>query len=283
MDSPLPAPPRMLWLELTTACPLSCVHCYNDSGPRGGHGTMSADDWMATLDQAAGLGIPHVQFIGGEPTRHPDLAGLIEHALELGMHVEVYSNLVHVTDHQWELFTRPGVSLATSWYSDDPDQHAAITGSRNAHHRTRANIAEAVRRGVPIRVGLVGGIVTGQRLAEAKAELAVLGVRNVRVDAMRGLGRAPGSASADVTQLCGRCGDGIAAVLPDGSLAACPMARWLATGDVRTSPLSDLLERTSATARTFIRPAVADCAPHDGCDPPCEPQTGCDPSASEPD
>ncbi len=35
-----------------------------------------------------------------------------------------------------------------SWYSADPAKHAEVTGSKASHARTRANIAEAVRRGV---------------------------------------------------------------------------------------------------------------------------------------
>jgi hypothetical protein len=30
----------------------------------------------------------------------------------------VFSNLVHVTDDLWEVFSQPGISLATSYYSD---------------------------------------------------------------------------------------------------------------------------------------------------------------------
>ena len=61
----------------------------------------------------------------------------------------MYSNLVHVTPTLWEAFSRPGVRLATSFYSDDPVKHMRITG-RNTLLRTQGNIEEAVARAIPV-------------------------------------------------------------------------------------------------------------------------------------
>lgn len=135
---------------------------------------MSREDWLRVLDEAVDLGVEMVQFIGGEPMLHPDLAVLVAHALGRGLQVEVFSNLVHMSDLLWEVFSRPGVSLVTSYYSDDPVQYAAVTG-RPSHARTRANINQALRRGIPLRAGVIdmGG---GQRAEQAQAELVGLGV-----------------------------------------------------------------------------------------------------------
>lgn len=47
-----------------------------------------------------------VQFIGGEPTLHPGLTSLVDHALGAGLLVEVFTNLVHVTDPLWRVLSR---------------------------------------------------------------------------------------------------------------------------------------------------------------------------------
>lgn len=269
---------RFLWLELTTRCQLACSHCYNHSGPGKDHSDLTLTDWCGVLDQAADAGIPFVQFIGGEPTLHPGLRTLISHALLKGLQVEVYSNLVHVSDDLWRAFEQPGVKLATSWYSARREEHRRITG-RDTWRQTRDNIAEAVWRGIPIRAGLVTGIVEGQDEAAALAVLAGLGVTSIRSDHKRGLGRAAADGVGDAAQLCGGCGHGRAAVLPDGQLAPCPMARWLTAGDVRREPLQALLGRVAVPVPD--RSPVAECDPKDDtCGPPCEPQCdpGCDPS-----
>jgi MoaA/NifB/PqqE/SkfB family radical SAM enzyme len=240
---------------------------------------MTRDDWLAVIGQAAGLGVPLVQFIGGEPTLHPDLPELISAAAAAGLRVEVFSNLVHVSPQLWRCFSGHPVTLATSWYSSDPDEHRAITG-RPAHARTKANIAEAVRRGIPVRAGIVD-LLDGQKTAEARRELAELGVTQVRIDWLRQLGRGdPGqAASGDAGQLCGQCGHSVAAVGPEGDVWPCVMARWLPIGNVRREPLAHLLARPLAAAREELfgaaQPTEA-CTP--ACNPSCSPSSICGPT-----
>lgn len=192
---------EFLWLDLTRKCQLACTHCYNGSGSHGDHGSMTRADWFRVVQQAAETGIRRVQLIGGEPTLHPDALDLVSHALGCGLAVEVYSNGVHLSEKWWTTLLRPGVSLATSYYSDDPAEHTAITG-RRTHALTRANIVKAVRLGVPVRVGVVE-VLDGQRVDEARRELRALGVTRIVVDHTRPFGRAaearsrtaPGSAA----------------------------------------------------------------------------------------
>lgn len=94
-------PVTFLWLELTGKCQLECVHCYAESSPTGTHGTMTAADWRRVIAEAASMGVRTVQFIGGEPTLHPSLAELIDYALLRDLGVEVFTDLVHVTETLW--------------------------------------------------------------------------------------------------------------------------------------------------------------------------------------
>ncbi|MFE2183065.1 radical SAM protein [Streptomyces sp. NPDC059455] len=113
---------------------------------------MGRDDWLHVLDQAAECGVRRVQLIGGEPTLYPDSLLLADRALSLGLGVEIYSNLVRVTEAWWALLRRDGMSLAASYYSDTPEEHNEVTG-RPSHARTLANIKKAVALGIPLRIG----------------------------------------------------------------------------------------------------------------------------------
>jgi MoaA/NifB/PqqE/SkfB family radical SAM enzyme len=274
-----------LWLEITGRCQLECAMCYADSGPWGTHGLMTDAEWMQVLDQAAAMGVSEVQFIGGEPTLHPGLPMLIKHALGVGLAVEVYTNLVHVTDELWSVFERPGVSLATSYYSDDPIQHAAIT-KRRTYARTKANIARAVKRGIPIRASVIdlGG---GQRARQAQDELVDLGVPSVGYDRLRHVGRGRRGKETDIEQLCGLCGNGIAAISPTGEVWPCVFSRWLPIGNVLGTELDQLLSGPQADqiratlqgefeSRGSARACQPNCSPNCNpinCGPRCEPMT----------
>jgi radical SAM protein with 4Fe4S-binding SPASM domain len=266
-----------LWLEVTGECQLSCTHCYADSGPGRGHGAMRTDDWHRVIDEATQLSVRMVQFIGGEPTLHPQFADLVRHALDNGVVVEVFSNLSHVPAATWSLLERRGVQLATSYYSDRPDEHEAITRGRGSHARTRTNIAEAVRRSIPLRVGLID-VGDQQRVRQAREELADLGVTNVGVDHVRHVGRGTGSGPAvsELSQLCGACGHGKLAVSPDGEVWPCVFARSMPIGNVRRASLADILTSPATrSARTTLGTGFAVLG-----DQKCEPRTKCDPARS---
>ncbi|GAB3970500.1 hypothetical protein GCM10029978_043910 [Actinoallomurus acanthiterrae] len=264
---------RFVWLEITGQCQLQCTHCYAGSGPTGTHGTMTTLDWHRVIEEMPALGVQMVQFIGGEPTLHPALRELVDHGLAHGLEVEVFSNLVHVAPALWETFTRPGVRLATSWYSDDPAEHTAITG-RPSHARTRDNIAEAIRRQIPLRVGIVG-VRDGQRTHQAEAMLAELGVTDIGYDDLRQIGRGVRDRPQGPDQLCGACTSGNLAIAPDGTVWPCVMARWLPIGNVRANTLHDIVAGSRMVSVTeylqeHFTPIEMPCVPK-MCDPQCGP------------
>lgn len=277
---------RTVQLELTGRCPLACQHCFTSSGPTVSHGVMTVADWLAVVDQLPGLGSPMVQLIGGEPTIAPAFFPVLERLLGLGLAVEVYTNLHAVSRRLWELLAEHGVSLATSYYSADPAAHDAVTGRSGSHERNRANIADAVRRGIPIRVGIVD-VHDGQDIDAARADLIGLGVPadRIRVDRTRLIGRAAGSVAFDPAELCGACGHNRASVLSTGQVVPCTMARPLTGGDIRTARLTDLLAGPSWAEAVGAVPRRTEsaCRPKaDGsdCQPTpdnCRPVTDCAP------
>lgn len=274
IDAPLPAPLAgisVLELEITGKCQLTCTHCLSESSPQATHGMMTPSDWRAVIIDAAMLKIPQVQLIGGEPTVNPHWIRYTDLALFLGLRVQVYSNLFHVREEWWEVFQRDGVTLGTSYYSNDPAEHDTITGRPGSYTRTRSNIREAVRRGIPVRAGIVE-VLPDQRIIEAREELRSLGVRQIQTDRARAIGRAalPGQ-TPTVDELCGNCGRGRAAVLPNGDLSGCVLSRFLPTGNVRESPLADILgsPKWSKTIASIPPRSLEACTPDDSgdCDP----------------
>lgn len=265
---------KFLWLELTAKCQLSCVHCYADSGPDGSHGSMTRNDWQHVIDEAAHLGVEMIQFIGGEPTLHPDLPELIRYTLSRDIKVEVFSNLVHISDELWDVLSLDGVSLATSWYSDDAAQHRRITG-RNTYDRTKSNIVKALERSIPVRAGIIS-ITAGQGVEEAERTLADLGVSEVGVDTARKLGRGH-RPSAD--ELCGQCGDQIAAIGPTGEVWPCPLSRWMSAGNIQdeATNLSGILDNKMSTLSAEL---VSVSPARDTCTPKCVPDSFCKPTCT---
>ncbi|WP_063752837.1 radical SAM protein [Streptomyces sp. NRRL S-350] len=267
--------PTDVELELTDKCQLSCGHCLSESSPSVPHGSMTLDDWMRVINECAALGVRRVQLIGGEPTTFPGWDKLLNHALAVGLKVEVFSNLYHVSAKGWTVLSQPGVSLGTSYYSVNAGEHDKVTNKPGSHEKTRANIAKAVALGIPIRAGVVR-CHDGQLEELAVAELKALGVQRVTLDGARAVGRAAGGQEPTMDALCGNCALGKLAVLPNGDVAPCVLGRFLPTGNVKDPGglRAVLAGPTWAKTAASIPRRSQVCGPNDGSS--CAP-TGCAP------
>ncbi len=282
---------KMAWLEITPNCQLSCRHCYAGSGPGLGHGIVPFEKWQETITSLHAMGVGFVQFIGGEPTTHPRFCELVEFAAQLGLEVEVYSNLVSITERMWQLFVRHRVQIGTSFYTPDPMLHTRITNSPHAYQKTLGNIQKALSLGLRLRVGMVR-VTEEQNIAEAKELLTQLGVKRIGVDRARGVGRGANIISeSSVSALCGSCITGRCAITASGDVFPCIMARAFPVGNILQSTIEEILrgdtfritiDRLSAAfaTRTY-RCEPDECKPDVDPDPlDCDPE--CDPKAFPP-
>lgn len=266
-------PISFAWLELTRKCNLECVHCYAESGPTVRHGSIDVHRWKALIDELSEMGASSVQFIGGEPTIFPGFADLVRYAVSKKLSVEVYSNLTHLPDSLVKLFKSHRVSVATSYYSDDPERHDEVTRVAGSNSRTLANIKRLIAEGIPLRVGVIK-IRDDQRPEEACEQLRSIGVTDVKIDSLRGVGRGSSERPACVEELCGACSGGNLAITSDGTVFPCVFARWLNAGNVSSSALTQVLATgrleniKSELAESFSKRSNKS----DKCDPvPCTP------------
>jgi len=295
-----------LWLEITPKCNLECRHCYAESSPkRELSGDMGLSDWLRMLGDAAEAGCRAVQFIGGEPTLHPHLPEMIAHADSLGYkHIEVFTNATAIRPKLLESFVSARVQIATSFYSDDGSTHDQITQHIGSFRRTVAGIRQCIEAGLQVRAGIVETpLNTGHALNAAKL-LAELGVKSIRVDRQREIGRGLAhAANADsMSSLCGQC-RGTLCVTASGAMFPCVFSRFVQVGNARVGIRSALssreldrfcvelesIQRDLAKAGDGLRDVFAGALndPH-GCDPKtcspgrdfqrCQPMGRCGPS-----
>lgn len=141
-----------------------------------------------------------------------------------------------------------------------------------------------------MRAGVVR-VIDGQRTAQAQAQLVELGVRDIGLDGVRGVGRGAGQAP-EPSQLCGRCGSGVIAISPDGVVWPCVFSRWLSVGNVLDDDLATIV---NGPAMTDVRARLDDefrrrmpvmrCVPDmrdpqcgPSCSPACRPAGNCRPA-----
>lgn len=274
-----------LWLEITVKCNLECVHCYADSGPkRQLFGELGLNDWLTILQDAAGIGCRQVQFIGGEPTLHPDLSRMISFASaqDYGF-IEVYTNAIHIDDQMLQVFRQCGVKVAVSFYSDNAETHDAITRRRGSFERTVANLHRLLRAELPVRAGIIEMQENQGHGERAREFLEKVGVIDTKVDFQRGIGRAAKAAdgSDPMNELCGECWKGKLCVTSSGSAYPCVFSRFAKVGAVRDGISSIVNDERLANFRHALKnqqnkmPTKEGQRESAGCEPNCSP---CSPS-----
>lgn len=282
-----------LWLELTSKCNLSCVHCYAESGPRLAlEQNVHFEDWMKILSDAHSIGCKAVQFIGGEPTEYPKLPILIGHAKSLGYDfIEVFTNGTCFTDTLRQTFKKFGVHLAFSVYGPTPEVHDVVTQRNGSFKKTIESIQWAIREGLDIRAAIISTDPNAKHIDATHKFLTDIGVQSIGVDHVRGVGRGSTATNREpsIDELCGKCWKGKLCVTPSGEIFPCVFSRFWPVGQVKDGLLNILKGSTLKEFRTLVRSKsevkVSTCNPQCGpdCSPAeCGPQSDCGPLTCNP-
>lgn len=136
----LPAPDYLLW-EITLRCNFKCLHCAGGAGRKRG-GELSTGEALSLCDQIAGLGVPSVALMGGEPLLRkdwPEIARRLRaHGLEVGLITNGFLFDRAAGESVLELgLCQVGVSLDAA----APEVHDRIRGISGAHARAVRAIA----------------------------------------------------------------------------------------------------------------------------------------------
>ena len=127
---------RELWLQINNACNLSCTHCLVASGPDGIPG-MPTENMVATIDEAAVLGIERVYITGGEPFLRRDIFDLAKHITEThGCELIVLTNATLFAGRVRELLQtldRQKVKFQVSIDGARPETNDPIRGAGTFH------------------------------------------------------------------------------------------------------------------------------------------------------
>lgn len=157
------------WIEVTNACNLKCIHCYNEKANLRKR-VMSLEDFKYVVDELCNLGIKKVQLIGGEPFIIDKIVlfKMMEYLSPKVESFELFTNgtlntkedLLYIKTHY------PNAYLATSLHSYIKEDHEHVTQTKGSYELSLKNIRNAKELQIPIRyVGtLMGCIKVGEEL-----------------------------------------------------------------------------------------------------------------------
>lgn len=127
-----------------------------------------AEHYHRWVDEIADLGVRSVQFSGGEPTIHPELPALVEHATRRGLHVSLQTNAVRLAKPGFvdKLVAAGLQGLFVSYHSHLPAISDAMTSAPGTHVFTERGILAALGAGLAVTLNTVVERRNFERLAD---------------------------------------------------------------------------------------------------------------------
>ena len=123
--------PRLVVLELTRRCNLTCVHCRASSHRDGYDNELKIKEWFQLLDDIASFSSPIIILSGGEALLRDDVFDIIRYAKGLGLKVVLASCGTVITKKIAQELKLSGVKrLSISIDGKDSTTHDLIRGQR---------------------------------------------------------------------------------------------------------------------------------------------------------
>lgn len=150
--------PVTLQIEVTTACPNRCPHCYRGSNaplPPDTHISPARIDTL--IRDAAAAGVLNIVLTGGEPLSAPaTVVAAIEACRAVGISCHLNSTLIGLDNEVLADAIAGGpFRVLVSLAGPHADLHDAMMGRRGAYEETLNGIAALREAGIPFAVNMV--------------------------------------------------------------------------------------------------------------------------------
>jgi radical SAM protein with 4Fe4S-binding SPASM domain len=256
-------PLTFLWLELTSSCNNTCLHCYATSGPCSNSDCVPHERWQNLISEARKEGATAIQLIGGEPLLYPRWRELVVKAHDEGFEfIEIFTNATLIDDACIDFFKQHKVNIATTIYAGNAEIHDKVTGNPGSFEKTITAIRKLKAANIPLRVASIIMKANELELDNIMTLCKDLGVETRGPDVVRPTGRGDDEELLPIAyrkppikppfytnhysftraQSCHNCLAGKIAVTSNGEVIPCIFARNQVCGSILNQPLNEVLK-----------------------------------------
>ncbi|MFQ6098951.1 MAG: radical SAM/SPASM domain-containing protein [Armatimonadota bacterium] len=146
-------PLTVVW-EVTNACNLRCVHCYQDTGDT--RDELTHDEGIALLDELADAGVLYLVLTGGEPLLRRDFMTLAREARRREFALRIFTNGTLIGHEEaGQIAELLPLSVDISIYGARPETHESVTGVPGSHQKAVRAVSLLKAAGVRTTVKMV--------------------------------------------------------------------------------------------------------------------------------
>lgn len=143
----------IVYLELTRACNLKCIHCLNNSGIKQ-KDELTKEDLLKLIKNFSSHGVQEIRFTGGEPLLFNGIYDLIRFATEEGICTSLGTNGTLVTKEVAKKLKESGLKKVVVSIDGNKKTHDKIRGRKN-YQKAMHGLKYLQKNGINVRVNSV--------------------------------------------------------------------------------------------------------------------------------
>ena len=143
----------IVYLELTRACNLKCIHCLNNSGIKQ-KDELTKEDLLKLIKNFSSHGVQEIRFTGGEPLLFNGIYDLIRFATEEGICTSLGTNGTLVTKEVAKKLKESGLKKVVVSIDGNKKTHDKIRGRKN-YQKAMKGLKYLQKNGINVRVNSV--------------------------------------------------------------------------------------------------------------------------------
>lgn len=145
--------PDTVFLEVTRACNLHCIHCFNTSGKRLSK-QLSQTQFESVIKDLVSGGVQEIRFTGGEPMVVPGIISLIRRASELGIRTSMGTNAALINGNKADALAKAGLRAGIVSFDGLESRHDQIRG-KGSFKLSMDGLKRLRQRNISVRVNIV--------------------------------------------------------------------------------------------------------------------------------
>lgn len=266
---------RLAWIEITDACNLKCVHCYEGETHVKMNDSLCLAEWKKIIDQLVELKIKTIIVIGGEPTCYKHVGEILKYISKFDVKSTLFTNATNISDELFNTIVETKTMVKTSVYGHTAELHDSITQVKGSFDKMVNNITRLKNAGIDITSSIIVMRENEQYVDEIIDFTKNLGMHFDKYDVIRNVFGGTQNVHSPISEKIlkkafrtkpnfsatkdyfdkaffrNTCWYGKIAIKENGDVIPCEFERNLIYGNVKTNSLFDILNSKKLVENWF--------------------------------